>query len=246
MGFRLGNRVWAAPLWALLLAMVGVAFFLRLGMWQLGRADEKAMMAERYEQRAHMPPLDLRQVIARGRDIEDAPVRLQGRYDNTRTVFLENQTRRGRAGFHVHAVFFPAGDHIGILVNRGWVAVGADMQRLPGVPSARSTDVAGTLAIPSRFFTVGEPDYRQRPLRVARLEMDKLSNALGVELRPFVIRLDSSAADGFVREWAPAARLGVPPEKHRAYAFQWFSLAGAVIGVLVFVNLRKSDNAENE
>lgn len=242
----LGRYAWSAPVWALLLALAGEAFFLRLGFWQLGRATEKVDLTQRYEARAAQAPLDLAAALAQGEDVDDLPVRLRGRYDNTRAVYLDNQTRAGRAGFHVHTVFFPEGEGRGILVNRGWVPAGPDMQVLPPVPPAQAADVAGTLARPSPFFTVGEPDYRERPLRVARIEMDKLSKALGVELRPFVIRLDSRAADGFVREWSPADRLGVPPEKHRAYAFQWFALAAAVIGVLVVVNLRKGNSTDHE
>lgn len=236
----LGRRHWSAPAWAVLLALVAISLFVRLGFWQLGRADEKARLMARYEARHHLPPLPLPALLAQGADVDDLPVRLQGRYDNSRNVYLDNQPRAGRAGFHVYTAFFPAGDDRAILVNRGWMPVGADMQKLPPVPPATSAAVAGTAATPSPYFVVGEPDYRQRPLRVGRLEMDKLSQALGVVLQPFMIRLDATAPDGFVREWAPAARLGMPPEQHRAYAFQWFSLAAAVLVVLLAVNLHQN------
>ncbi|MCD6062003.1 MAG: hypothetical protein K0S16_2314, partial [Moraxellaceae bacterium] len=52
--------------------------------------------------------------------------------------------------------------------------------------------------------------------------------------------------DGFVRDWSPSARLGIPPEKHYAYAFQWFSLAAAVLVVLIAVNLRKERSPGHE
>lgn len=233
----LGNRHWSAPAWAVLLALLVAALFVRLGYWQLGRATEKAHLMARFEARQHLPALSLPALLARGRDVDDLPVRLEGRFDNSRNVYLDNQPHGGQAGFHVYTAFFPAGDRRAILVNRGWIPVGADMQKLPPVAPATATVVSGTAAMPSPYFTVGQPDYRQRPLRVARLEMDKLSQALGVVLQPFMVRLDATAPDGFVREWAPAARLGMPPEQHRAYAFQWFALAAAVLVVLVVVNL---------
>lgn len=238
----LGSRHWSAPAWAVLLALVVASLFVRLGYWQLGRAAEKVRLMARFEARQHMPPLPLPALLARAGDVDDVPVRLQGRYDNSRNVYLDNQPHGGQAGFHVYTVFFPAGESRAILVNRGWFPVGADMQKLPPVPPATSADISGTAATPSPYFTVGEPDYRQRPLRVGRLEMDKLSRSLGVVLQPFLIRLDATAPDGFVREWAPAARLGMPPEQHRAYAFQWFSLAAAVLAVLLAVNLHKNPN----
>lgn len=243
---HIGSRVWQPRLGILLLGLLAVAFFCRLGFWQMGRALEKEQMTARYEQRLHLPPLSLSQLLAQGADVEDFPVRLQGHYDNSRLVYLDNQPNGPVAGFHVYTVFFPEGDAKGILVNRGWVPVGSDFQKLPPVPAAEAPVVTGSVALPSPYFTVGEPDYRQRPLRVSRLEMSPLSAALGVQLRPFVIRLDAAAADGFRREWSPAARLGMPPEKHRAYAFQWFSLAFTVLVVLVVVNLRKSGSRNDE
>lgn len=241
-----GAWVWCAPLWGVLLALAGMAFFIRLGLWQAGRAVEKEHLTARYEARRQLPQVDLETVLRKGGDVDDLPVRFSGYYDNSRLVYLENQPHGGRTGFHVHTIFFPENDTVGVLVNRGWVPVAADMQKLPPVPPAGADFTAGTLALPSPLFTVGEPDYAQRPLRVGRLEIGRLSDALGVELRPFVIRLDATAPDGFVRDWSPSARLGIPPEKHRAYAFQWFSLAATVLVVLIAVNLRKERSPGHE
>lgn len=242
----LGNRVWSPSLWAVLLALVGMLLFCRLGFWQLGRAAEKTALAARYAARLHMAPVALADLLARGSDVDDVPVRLQGHYDNALQVYLNNQPYHGKAGFHVYTAFFPSGDRHGILIDRGWVEVAADMQALPPVKPATARDITGIAAMPSPFFTVGRPDYSRRPLQVSRLEIGQISDSFHVELRPFIIRLTSNEPDGLIRDWSPAARLGMPPEQHRAYAFQWFSLAAAVLGVLVVTNLRKSDNADNE
>lgn len=243
---RAGGWQWSAPLWALLLAVLGVALFCRLGVWQLDRAAQKAAMTARYEARRHMAPLELPALLAFRGDVADLRLHLRGHYDNTRTVYLDNQRHGGRAGFHVYTLFMPEGERRGILVNRGWVEAGADMQRLPPVPPATAGQLQGSVALPSPYFTVGEPDYRLRPLRVARLEMRQLSLALGVELRPFVVRLDSDQPNGFVRDWTPGARLGMPPEQHRAYAFQWFCLAAAVLVLLVVINLHRGEKSAHE
>lgn len=244
MRLPLGPWRWEGPLWSLMLALVVMAGFVRLGVWQLDRAAEKAAIAARYEARRGLPPLSLAQLAGRGGDIEEYPLRLAGRYDNARTFFVENQPRGPRAGFHVITPFLPAGERDAILVNRGWVPVGADMQALPAVPDATATVVTGTVALPSPYFIVGEPDYQARPLRVGRIEPGKIAAALGLGLRPFLLRLYPAEPDGFVREWTPSARLGMSPEKHRAYAFQWFALALAVLLVLLAVNLNKNNKSE--
>ncbi len=243
---RAGRWSWCAPIWGVLLALAGAALFSHFGFWQMGRALEKEAITSRYEARRLMGPMPLSAVLRQGKDVDDFPVRIRGHYDNSRMIFLENQPYAGRAGFHVHTVFFPENDPVGVLVNRGWVPVAADMQKLPEVAAAVAPEVVGTVALPSPYFTVGEPDYSQRPLRVGRLEMERLSHAIGVELRPFIVRLDADAPAGFVRDWSPAARLGMPPEKHRAYAFQWFALAAAVLVVLIVVNLRRNTHPSHE
>lgn len=242
MRLPLGGRHWDAPLWALLLALAVAAVFARLGHWQLDRAAEKEAISARFEARQGLPPLSLADLAEKGTDIEEYPLQVEGRFDNARTFYIENQPRGPRAGFHVITPFLPEGDdRNAILVNRGWIPAGPDMQALPPVPDATARQVRGTVAWPSPYFIVGEPDYRQYPLRVGRIETDKLSAALGTGLRPFLLRLYPAEPDGFVREWSPAARLGSPPAKHRAYAFQWFSLAAAVMAVLLAVNLHKNN-----
>lgn len=235
---------WRAPLWAILLAMAVMLFFCRLGMWQVGRAAEKAQMVQRYEARAGLPVQALADAVVAG-DVEDRRVVVRGRWDHQKQVFLENQMRGPKAGFHVYAVFLPEGGQTAVLVNRGWVAMSPDVQRLPAVAAPVGNRIEGSLALPSEFYTVGEPDYSRQPLRVPRLDIPRLSAALGIRLQPFVLRMESGAPDGLVREWAPAKRLGMSPDKHHAYAFQWFSLAVAVFVVLLVVNIRKCGDAES-
>lgn len=236
----LAGRVFAPPRYGVVLALFGVVFFGQLADWQLRRAVEKEVMLERYAARTQEAPLSLPDILRQGEDVADFPVVLHGHFDNAHTLFLDNQPQDQTSGFHVYTPFLPDGDTQFILVNRGWVARAQNAQLLPVITPAHATGVQGTLAMPSAFFTVGQTDYRQRPLRVPRLEMDRLSRALGIELRPFVVRLDAAAPDGFVRTWSPVVVLAMGPEKHRAYAFQWFALAAAVLVVFVVVNLRKT------
>jgi cytochrome oxidase assembly protein ShyY1 len=53
-----------------------------------------------------------------------------------------------------------------------------------------------------------------------------------------MLRLAPDAASGFVREWRPDV---FPPERHRAYAFTWFTLAAAVVVVFVGMHWQKPD-----
>ena len=62
---------------------------------------------------------------------------------------------------------------------------------------------------------------------------------LDAAVLPLVLRLDASVPGGFDRAWA--AYRGIGPNRHRAYAFQWFSLAAALAVIYVAVNTRRID-----
>jgi surfeit locus 1 family protein len=64
----------------------------------------------------------------------------------------------------------------------------------------------------------------------------EVSAQSGIALRDYQLLLDPSAPDGFVRDWHPG---GTAPDRHVAYAVQWFGLALTVVAiyfVLVFRN----------
>ena len=58
---------------------------------------------------------------------------------------------------------------------------------------------------------------------------------------PFVVYLDENEALGFVKNWTPIV---MPPEKHRAYAFQWFSLAVAWLSLMIWASYRSGRDSD--
>ena len=48
MSLRIGNRLFAPPGWGVALAALGLAAFVTLGSWQLGRASEKQALADTF------------------------------------------------------------------------------------------------------------------------------------------------------------------------------------------------------
>ena len=79
------------------------------------------------------------------------------------------------------------------------------------------------------------------PLRVQQIELDKFSQLISKKLLPFVVYLDKNDPVGFKKNWQPIV---MPPEKHRAYAFQWFSLAVAWLSLMVWAAI-KMNRKEN-
>ena len=78
------------------------------------------------------------------------------------------------------------------------------------------------------------------PKLTLHLDAAEIAADLGRPVLPRILLSDPDATSGFVREWTPNV---MPPERHAAYAFQWFALAVAVLAVFIVVHWRKVDNA---
>ena len=238
-----------AKRWRLLLAvLLSVAVFgllVRLGSWQLQRANYKdALTAQAGENATHAPslPHELTE-LPRTESWHFRPVRVVGRFDPERQYLLDNRTFDGRAGYHVLSVFNYADQHL--LVNRGWLPVGADRRVLPDVSvDAQEVSLTGRLAAPpGSGLLLGDSGYEHGawPKVVQRVELQTMAAQLGFPLLSAVLLLDPQHRACFRCRWA-AAR-GISAQRHRGYALQWFALAAALIvllGVAGFFGVRRS------
>jgi surfeit locus 1 family protein len=53
-----------------------------------------------------------------------------------------------------------------------------------------------------------------------------------------VLLMDADSGPGYLRDWHPP---GLPPERHYAYAVQWWAFALLALGLLVGLNLKRRD-----
>ncbi|MDY7509442.1 SURF1 family protein, partial [Ralstonia wenshanensis] len=128
-----------------------------------------------------------------------------------------------------------------VLVNRGWLPRDpADRTRIaPYTTPAGEVQVEG-MAVPhaSRVFSLGRKDGSDEVGQRLRqnIDLDAFSREIGVPLQPFVVQQQSDAQDGLLRDW-PRADLGA--DRNYGYAFQWFAMAAAVLGLMVFYSVRR-------
>jgi len=234
-----------------LLAALGIGVLVLLGIWQLRRADEKVLIQAAYSAREAQSPLlfagpDARRLITTPALPELRYRRLQvsGSYQRQRQFLLDNRTRDGVPGFHVLTPLRIAGSDRGLMVDRGWVALGRSRENLPAspAPGGRVT-VRGLLEIPrADALVLGETGYQKGgwPKVVQRIELQRMSALLGYRLLPFVLWLDPKAGASLIREWQPY--YGLSPARHRAYAFQWFALALTLFCLYVWASSRRAED----
>lgn len=236
----MSKRRFQPSLAALLATLVVMAVCARLGFWQLERAEQKTRWHEQIETRDAAGPMSLAELLALP-DPAHYEVRFSGTPDNERTVLLDNRMVERVAGYHV---LTPVTSSTGttVLVNRGWLPRGRDRQTLPDIaPLPDPVTVEGHAYVPGKAFTLetGQPASVSWPMRVQALDLDALGSALGTNLAPFQVRVSPGhvleTGEQLPRVWHDA-RLG--PERHRAYALQWFAMAGAVLLIFLFASLR--------
>ena len=92
------------------LALLGIALFARLGVWQLARMHEKQRVLAQVDAvlAARQPrPLAAAADLARARAYDWSAGR--GHFATAPAVLLDNQEREGRVGVRVYRVFEPVG-----------------------------------------------------------------------------------------------------------------------------------------
>jgi len=210
--------------------------FMTLGMWQQHRAAEKLLLEQ-----LHKTALVLSLKDAISQDRRFSSIEVYGHYDPDRHVLLDNQVWQGRVGVYVFTPFETIGG-VNILVNRGWLPLNPDRKSLPEIPTPTQQIVLkgmlNTLPVPGRLL--GQADQLetgQWPQLVTYLNLSDISLSLGMPLENWVIQLSPSEPGGFEgREWKPVF---LSSDRHRGYAFQWFSLVAACIVMWLFLGFRK-------
>jgi len=213
-----------------------------LGRWQLRRAEEKRVLFH-----AFAAGTDATRLIDLGtpRLPRYQHIEAGGRYDEGRQILIDNMVNDGRAGYFVITPFALTGGGW-LLVNRGWVPLGASRAVRPTIPVTSDT---------RRLLGRADNLPRSPAFRWVQGEAcAAVSRGRGLS--------DSCRAGSAPRRilWARATDLvlldlpsptamcavGRRPDFHRcvtsAMRWQWFALALTLLVIYVVTNLRR--NAE--
>lgn len=239
----------SALLW-LLLALATAAVFIQLGFWQLGRAEQKRQILHSYASAAEIQVQQLTDQTALYSKVA-GQVRLL-----PQQLLLDNQIYRGQTGVHVLTPALINRQQL-LLINRGWLPMDSSRLRIPDAPVPEDPIVfSGQLApLPQVGRRLGEQpalNPRQWPQLITYADHAVLEQGYqlalaspDLQLLPFVLQLDAEVPEGFAgRDWSP---VNFGPKKHLAYAWQWFTLAAAVLLTWVVVTrLNRRNRNVNE
>ena len=223
------------------MAVLGVGVTFSLGLWQLGRADEKTALHNAKTQQAAKTVLSGRSLGQAGSadsasraELVHRKMVLTGRWLPEHTVFLENRQMHGKPGFFVLTPFQLQETQAVLLVQRGWAQRSfTDRSALPPIQTPEgSVDIQGHLAPwPSRLYDFGGAETG--PIR-QNLDLQAFRKETGLNVLEVTLLQSDAASEGLLREW-PVVASGV--EKHHGYAFQWFGLSGLIALLYVWFQI---------
>lgn len=166
-------------------------------------------------------------------------VSVTGHYVPDQTVLLRNRPIDGQPGFHVLVPFVTStgSDGTVLVVDRGWIPMGADAESSGAVPRPPSGTVTVTVHLrqdePASSRTA--PEGQVQAISIAQVLAASAARTGARETNGHPVY----AAYGALDQEVPAAqdRVGALPEpstdpgSHLSYAFQWWTFAlGSLVG----------------
>lgn len=232
------------PLWAWLGLIPALALLVALGSWQMQRGVYKTRLQAVMDASGAQPAQPLTRDTQAAGEREAPHVLARGRYLGERQLLLDNQGNEGRPGYRVWTPL-RLDDGALLIVDRGWVAQDGDRSRLPeiAVDGAQARELAGLwrpLPQPGMRLAADGCAGTNWPRVVQYPDAEDLRCLyadLGEAPLAGLLLLDPSAADGYLRDWRVNA--SVPPQRHYAYAAQWYAFAATLLFLFVKLNLRR-------
>ena len=222
--------------------LVLATVFVNLGLWQLGRLEDRRLANTVGESRFEAEPIDIDALLeGAGDDNESLEYRqatATGMYRPEDEVLIRSQVHQGVAGFHVVTPLVGE-DGSATLVDRGWIPLVLDeVPVTEALPPEGTVTVEGWVRSTQVRGALGPIDPEDgRLVTMSRVDIDRIEQQLPYDLDPVYLSLLGGEVDE-LPVTAPSPSFE-DEGSHLAYAIQWFSFA--LIGLVgYFFLIRRS------
>lgn len=218
------------------------ALFIRLGFWQLDRAEQKKVINDQYKSRQEATTIDLNKESEINSDIFLwRKARGNGSFYVEKNILLDNQILNQTAGFNIITPFKLKGSPWSILVNRGWQPNLSTRKIIPVIESISKLDnIEGHLVkFPVSGIKLGEDNIEvinASMIRLQRIDIEEINTFYSAQFLPYMIFLDPIVDQNLISNFS----LPVPQsEKNYGYAFQWFAFAFTLLIIFLRLSMRR-------
>ncbi|WKW13201.1 SURF1 family protein [Pseudogemmatithrix spongiicola] len=230
----------AKRLLALLIPLACAALFVRLGVWQLARHQERVAFNAGLAERLAAAPVPLEGQASDTVGARWTQVTVSGFFRYDLEQIHASRISSGSPGVHLLTPLERPGHDTLLVVTRGWVySADASSAELPRWREGAFVTISGYLVpMPDS----GPPLPEDRPTLIRSLHRKALETRLGKPVYPvqLVMTSDSAARADSVPRRLPLPSIDMGP--HRSYAAQWFAFAiiAVVGGIVLFRRTRGS------
>lgn len=145
----MGSRSFAPALIPAIAFLLLLPVLIRLGIWQLDRAEEKRQLIANLEAKSNQPSIALEQALQLEQP-DQTKVTVAGRAVPKLHLVVDNQKRDGRLGYEVFALWqtdSAASSKLPkyILVSRGWLPRQDFYEKVPTIPTFEDQSLEGQL-----------------------------------------------------------------------------------------------------
>mgnify|MGYP005861656275 CR=1 FL=1 len=226
------------------LVVVVVLVCMRLGFWQIQRAEQKQQQLnaiEKIQQQGVMSWEQLQQ-LPKEWNKTGVLVSLNGYFDTNNYWLLDNQIYNGQVGYDLLVLLKLSDESRFLLVNLGWVKAERSREILPNVtiPSGKFTLTAQIKEDNLSGFTLANNNTQSDlAKRIQIIDLQALSSQSNRPLVNFMAYRQGQADEIAAPHYQAVV---MSPEKHYAYSVQWFLIAVACVVVAIFASRKRIDN----
>ena len=214
---------------------------LRLGFWQLERAEEKTFIQEKWLTEQTKPPVAITHLDDKlSTEQSYRRVTVKGSFITEKYWLQENQVRNGKLGYQVIMLLKTENDQL-LAVDRGWVEGSPMRDFIPTFPTPEKTvSVTGALVTPSDSKLVREAEVSAKtwPHKILEIDLKVIAHQYEANVFSKLMRLDADSQGALDVNWKP---INMSAAKHIGYAVQWFCLAFALVVLFVFASTNLSE-----
>jgi len=215
----------------LVLFIFGLPLLVSLGFWQLSRASEKEQALRVFEEQRVAAPAPIASIAAsEASTLDGRRVLLRGHYLPEKSFLLDNRILAGRVGYEL---LMPFADVSGVtvMVNRGWLQAPPTRDQLPSIDTpAGELELRGEIHVPLSDATVDIMATAGWPSVIQNVDVAALGARAALSTFAHLVRLEPGQPGVTDADWP---RVNMAPERHRAYALQWFLMAIALAVIFV-------------
>jgi surfeit locus 1 family protein len=227
-----------------------ISLFVSLGLWQLERANEKENIVNLYKKRQSFKPEKISFIS--DNNIKKKYYRnyvIHGKYIN-KIFLIDNKIKNKKPGFNVITPFKLLDSNEIILVDRGWIKMKGERQNInknyqylnnQGIQN-NVQEINGYIYPRDKSYTIGNISTDKKwPRLLQAINFEEVKNSIDEKnllISGVVFRLSPENKYGFNRNWQIVF---MDSNKHLGYAFQWFSMALALVILTILFFMRKKN-----